>query len=122
MDETAARARLTRMVAAAKEPKLDDSALDDLVALAQRADAAGVAPSDPAWVPTWDLNAAAAEGWRWKAAKAVGLSASAPGEEQRFDFTQRECLAMADSYAKRTRARSVRVLTVNGDPTLPSSP
>lgn len=55
------------------------------------------------WVPTYDLNAAAAEGWRWKAAAAAC----------RFDFSvarnqfQREqvhthCLAMAKAYARKS--------------------
>jgi hypothetical protein len=117
-----AKARLARMCAAAKEPTLTDGDLDDLVEIARRIDIDGLAPTDPDWTPTYDLDAAAVEGWQWKAAKAVGLSATAPGEEPRFNFTQRECLAMADRYRRNRAAGSIRVLTTDGDRDLPAAP
>lgn len=72
MDEAAARARLVRMVAATSEPTLTDGEVDDLLAIAARPDADGLERGTAEWVPTWELNSAAAEGWRWKAGKAVG--------------------------------------------------
>lgn len=59
---------------------------------------AGLAP----WSPTWDLNAAAAEGWRWKAAK-VSARYDFDGDGQRFSRSQllKHCLAMAGEYARK---------------------
>lgn len=54
------------------------------------------------WAPTYDLNAAAAEGWRWKAAKVVG-EFDFGTDGQTFSRSQKQagCLAMAERFAKR---------------------
>ncbi|HEY8818405.1 MAG TPA: hypothetical protein VIM25_06260 [Candidatus Limnocylindrales bacterium] len=54
------------------------------------------------WAPTYDLNAAAAEGWRWKAALVAGLF-DFKTDQQDFSRSQMSdmCLAMAAMYAKR---------------------
>lgn len=71
LSEAEALERITRMVAATYEPTLDVTELADLVDLARRPDADGNLPDATGWVPTWDLNYAAAEGWSWKAGKAA---------------------------------------------------
>lgn len=93
MDPGLAEAQLRAMVAADNAPCLDDGQIWMLVQLA--ADS--------------DLNAAAAEGWRWKAAAVAGeYGFSIDG--QRFDRDQMHamCLAMVGHYARR-RSGSTRV-------------
>ena len=54
------------------------------------------------WAPTWDMDAAAAEGWRTKAARAAGRFDF--GEDgQQFSRSQvaAHCTAMAERYEKR---------------------
>lgn len=61
------------------------------------------------WVGAYDLYAAAAEGWRWKAGK-VASEYNFATDSQRFDRAQQyaHCLEMAAAYARRgRRARSV---------------
>jgi hypothetical protein len=77
MDETAARTRLASMTAWETAPVLTDDEQDALLEMAKRADRYGRAPDATGWEATWDLNAAAAEGWGWKAAKVA----------HRFDFS-----------------------------------
>lgn len=54
------------------------------------------------WLPSWDLDAAAAEGWRRKAAKVVASFDFTTGDQQ-FSRSQMHamCLEMADRYARR---------------------
>jgi hypothetical protein len=61
------------------------------------------------WSPTYDLNAAAAEGWRWKAAKVAG-EFDFNTDQQTFNRTGKhvQCLAMAEHYQKRVSG-SIRV-------------
>lgn len=61
------------------------------------------------WAPTYDLNAAAAEGWRWKAATVAGQF-NFGTDQQTFDRTGKhaQCLAMAEHYQKRVSG-SIRV-------------
>lgn len=55
-----------------------------------------------AWVPTYDLNAAAAEGWRRKAAKVTAKFDFATGDQQ-FSRSQvyAQCMSMAEEYSRR---------------------
>lgn len=95
------RADLAQMVAAQTEPQLDVEALDRLLRRARRPDSGCRPPSDPNWTPTFDLNAAAAEGWEMKAGLTAGLyNFAASG--QRFDESQihAQCLKMAELYSR----------------------
>lgn len=94
MDEAAALERLTRMVAADEAPGLDGGALAALVALAARP-----IGTDPAEATVFDLNAAAAEGWRWKLAKLASADFSADGASFNLEGARRVCIAMRDHYA-----------------------
>lgn len=159
MTEAQARARLQRMVSSTEDPTLSTVEVDDLLALARRADQDGNlayppwtaaaryvvedvvsesgrlykvtvagtshATTEPTWpttssatvvdqgvtwqeagldpwAPTWDLNAAAAEGWRWKAGKAAAQFSFA-AHEQRFDRAQKHqhCLLMAREFGRK---------------------
>lgn len=102
MDEAEARQRLERMTAHDREPTLAVADVDDLVAMAKRPDADGLLPTDAGWTPTWELNAAAAAGWNWKAGKATADfdfsdDAGSYSRQQVFEM----CKAQEDSYRKR---------------------
>lgn len=60
---------------------------------------AGLAP----WTPTFALNAAAAEGWRWKAGRVAAShsSISLGGDRGEDTFKYLNCLRQAEHYAKR---------------------
>jgi hypothetical protein len=95
------RAQLARMVAAEAAPVLSDDELDDLLAMHRRIDAAHIAPSQDGWTPTYDLAAAAAEGWRRKAGKAAAMFNFAE-DGQQFQRSQvyAQCVSMADRYSR----------------------
>jgi hypothetical protein len=102
---TDAYQKLSRMVAADSEPKLAPADLEMLLASAARADADGRLPSAPEWIPTYDLNRAAAEGWRWKAAKASELvSVDLDGERLSSNQIFEHCERMARMYSRKGRA------------------
>jgi hypothetical protein len=102
MSPTDVRTALARMVAAATDPTLDDAVLDDLLAANAALDDDGREPVDPSWAGAWDLNAAAADGWRLKAAEAASrISFSADGASYQRDAFFKHCLQMADHYAGR---------------------
>lgn len=57
------------------------------------------------WIPTWDLNFAAAEGWRWKAGKLTAESDFSADSGQFLRSQQyKQCIGMADKYAKKSLA------------------
>lgn len=92
---------LSRMVAAESTPAMTDDDLDALVALADRGDG------------TYDLRRAAAEGWRWKAARVAGafnLSIDG-GAINRGDLLD-HCERMIKMYSRQA-PRSV--VLVNGE-------
>ena len=54
------------------------------------------------WTPTFDVNAAAAEGWRWKAAKAAAwIDFTADGASFKQSQVVEQCLKQAQSFAKK---------------------
>jgi hypothetical protein len=72
LDSATAWTRLREMVAYDSEPLLSEAELWSLLEQARRADSLGVAPGESAWVPTYNLNSAAARGWEMKAGKCAG--------------------------------------------------
>lgn len=113
--ELDARERLASMTAAGDKPVLIADDLARLIAMSRRSDADGISPLRPTWVETFDLNAAAAEGWRWKAGR-VATSMSSRSVDGGYDadsFKYLNCIRQAEHYAKRATA-SVRVLGVGG--------
>ena len=94
-----ARARLERMVAASAVPALEPAEVDDLMLLAARNDSADMPPGDPDWAPTYALNAAAAEGWRWKAGKVAGaVTLGQDGSTINRSDMHKACIAQAAYY------------------------
>jgi hypothetical protein len=79
--------RLVRLIDAETDPALSDDDMDDLLSIAARPDTSGRTRADDNWEPTWDLNAAAAEGWLRKASKAVSRFSFAE-DGQRFERAQ----------------------------------
>ena len=53
------------------EPALTEGELDDTLAAFAIEDANGLAPINEEWTPTYDLNAAAAQAWLIKSARAA---------------------------------------------------
>lgn len=102
MDEATARSRLESMVAHDSVPTLDATQITELLDLARRPDADGLAPTDTGWTETWDLNAAAAEGWRWKAAKVAGyFTFGTDGQTFNRSDMAKACQDMARTYRDR---------------------
>lgn len=98
-DQQLARQLLKRMTAAAREPVLDDADIDALLALASIPDAAGLHATDAGWTATYDLNYAAAEGWRWKAGEAAASYAfTMDGDSPERSFLMIRCEKMAQAY------------------------
>jgi hypothetical protein len=99
---TSARGLLAHMTSADTEPVLSDADLDLLLELARIPDSVGLAATDAGWTPTYDLNYAAAEGWRWKAGKAAASYAfSMDGESPERSFLMVRCEHMADRYSRK---------------------
>ena len=78
---------LQRLTDSATEPELAEADLDDLVGVAARPDEDGLFRGDADWTPTWDVNAAAAEGWLRKAGRAATKFNFAE-DSHRFDRAQ----------------------------------
>ncbi len=114
MTEAEARAQLERMIAHTTFPVLSVADVDTLIALAKRPDSEGREPTDIGWVPTWNLDAAAATGWEWKAGRTSG-DFNFGEDGQRFDRAQvhQHCLAMADMYGRhRGRSGSITITSI----------
>ncbi len=102
MNEAEALARLKRMTDADSEPALTVDDVADCLAMSKLVDENGLAPSDAAWTPTWDLNRGAAEGWRRKAGKlAMRFDFSADGQQFQRSQAVAHCERMAEQYRRR---------------------
>ena len=90
------------------EPALTEDELGDTLAAFALEDANGLAPINEEWTPTYDLNAAAAQAWLIKSARAattVDEPTAGVVTSKVFD----NCRAMARMYAgKRSVSVSVR--------------
>jgi len=102
MTEAEAEATLARMLDADADPALTDEDMGDLLLKAARPDADGLTRENGNWVPTWDLDSAAADGWLRKASKAVSRFSFAE-DGQRFERAQiyAHCIRMQEMYARK---------------------
>ena len=101
-NQRVARGLLARMTSADTEPTLSDNDLDALLKLAAIPDVSDLSATDAGWIATYDLNFGAAEGWRWKAAKAAASYAfTMDGESPERSFLMIRCEHMADRYSKK---------------------
>lgn len=102
MTETEAWESVAAMVAADSEPLLTDLEVAYLVELGRRPDSDGLLPDDVGWSGAYNLNAAAAEGWRRKAGKVAGqFSFTTDGQTFHRAEMYKACLDMAQHYANR---------------------
>ncbi len=100
--EARALGRLRSMTAADTAPVLSDAQLTELLALSRLADSAGEAPLSALWLPSYDLNRGAAEGWRWKAAAVTGAyDFTADGATYNRSQMREACEKQAAQYARR---------------------
>ena len=107
LTEGRARARLQDMVAHTCTPVLSVEEVDELLTMAKVPDEYGVEPSTSTWTPTWELNHAAAHGWRLKAGKAASeTSFSADGQSVKSQELIDNCLRMMQHYEARIVERS----------------
>jgi hypothetical protein len=105
MDAALAWSRLRDMVQASSAPSLSDAEVESLLHQARRADTYGLAPNATGWTPSYNLNAAAAEGWRRKAGKVAGeFDFSTDGQSFSRSQQYRACLDMAAQYARKASA------------------
>lgn len=117
MDREVALTLLGEKVAATSRPVLSETALGALLDAYPVADATGRRPVDEGWVGTWDLNAAAAEGWRMKAGKVAGdFNFSADGASYSKADVLAHCLEMETKYASLSHGI---MQTLHGRPVLP---
>jgi hypothetical protein len=94
--------KLKKMTAWDMEPALAEGDIDELLAANGLVDAAGLAPGDELWTPTYDMNSAAAAGWLIKAGKASCLTeVDAPGSGIMTSKIFDNCQAMAKRYRSR---------------------
>jgi hypothetical protein len=92
-----ARRRLERMVAAATYPPLDEDDIDELLVIALHVDG------------TYELNAAAAEGWRWKAGRVVpDRDIAIDDQKDSQSAIHKHCLAQIILYEARANAVAAR--------------
>lgn len=119
MDRATATTLLANKVAASSRPALEPADLLALLALYATADSSGRLPSDEGWVGTWNLNAAAAEGWRWKAGKVAGdFTFSADDGTYNKAQVLAHCEAMAAQFAALDTSTYATVETGYGSPRL----
>ncbi len=98
--------KLKQLTAWDIEPELTEYDLGELLAAAALEDAAGLAPLNEEWTPTYDLNAAAAHGWLIKSGRAAA-TVDAPEAGMVTSKVFDNCRAMARIYAgKRTASVS----------------
>jgi hypothetical protein len=122
MTEAEAQDKLALMVMADEDPELSEPQLADLVERARRPDTEGHTYPEDAWTPTWDLDAAAAEGWRRKASLAVARFDFAE-DTQTFSRSQiySHCIAQAEEYGRRSMG-AIKVLGGTAAYELPGLP
>lgn len=98
-------------------PVVTPEEVGKIVDAAAIADASGLAPSDPDWVPTYDTYAAIAEVWGLKAARVAGnFNFSADGASYNKADVLANCLTMEAKYAAKARGSlgTISVVPTNG--------
>jgi hypothetical protein len=103
-----ARAELVRLVAPDMPPTLESADVDALLAGARRPDSCGRPPSSADWVPTYDLDAAAAAGWEMKAGRALGFDFGEDGQRFNVSHLHEQCLKMVALYTRGSGSAHVR--------------
>jgi hypothetical protein len=85
------------------DPGLTANELNALLEQFALVDAEGIAPGEDDWIPTYNYRAAAAEGWRWKMAKASAMiSSDLDGDRMSANQIFAHCEQMVRRYAAAT--------------------
>ena len=93
---------MTSMCAAEEFPQLSPDEISRVISNASRRDEYGLLPYSSGWTPTYDLDAAAADGWRIKAAKWAGrIDISESGERMSRSQGHKMAMEMVKMYAGR---------------------
>lgn len=108
----AAMADLSDMVGASSRPTFTVAQVERLLDAHRVTDPDGRRVSDPGYTATWDLNAAAAEGWRRKAAFVAG-DFTFSADDARYDkgAVLANCEAMVALYVARMGPQVLRSQT-----------
>lgn len=101
---------LKKLAAWDSVPLLTEIELTELLERSGRPDDAGLAPDDPLWTPTYDVNAAAAAAWLIKAGRAASTTETEPDSIQVTSKIFDNCRAMARLYSSRLQS-AVRIPT-----------
>jgi hypothetical protein len=86
------------------EPVLTETEVEDILTAAATADAEGNSPASDNWVPTYDLNKAAADAWLIKAGRASATVEAGDSAEVATSKVFDNCLAMAREFSKKRSA------------------
>lgn len=99
MPDSAEKIRLKAMTAWSEEPALTDGEIDALLAQYAMTDVDGLEPDDVLWTPTYNMRAAAKEGWTWKMGRASSLiSTDLDGDRMSANQVFEHCAAMVKKY------------------------
>lgn len=96
--------KLKKLTAWTTAPALSDTEIDELLLQSGTADPEGRAPESTGWVPTYDLNSAAAAGWLIKAGRAANTTETAPDSVEVTSQVFANCLRMARLYGGKRAA------------------
>ena len=88
---------------------MTDAEIDELLAASSVADGEGNAPASEGWSPTYDIRAAAAEGWMIKAARAASTTETDPDSLNVTSRVFENCIRMAQTYSRK-RIGNAKVL------------
>ncbi len=92
--------RLKRMTAWEQDPTLSPDDLDRLLEQFAQADSVGLVSGDVGWIPTYNLRAAAREGWTVKMGRASELtSTDLDGDRMSANQVFEHCERMVRRYA-----------------------
>lgn len=96
---------LKAMVQADIDPTLTADEIETILSLCAVVDEFGLEPQDAGWTATYDMNRAAASGWRFKAGKVANRYTFGSDARQinRSDFIK-HCMEMAKIYTRRVTA------------------
>jgi hypothetical protein len=100
--EAQVRELIVRFTQADRQPTLSDAEIDELVQMSKRQDSSKRPPTDPAWEPTWNINAAVALGWEQKAARlATDFDIRSADQDLKRSQAYEMCLRQADRWKRR---------------------
>ena len=83
---------------------MTDAEIDELLAASSLTDGEGNSPESEEWSPTYDIAAAAAEGWMIKAARAASTTETEPDSLNVTSRVFENCIRMAGIYSRKRSA------------------